>query len=371
MGAIEKLVMPKWGLSMTEGKVVKWLIEEGASVDAGAELVDIETEKISSAAEAPAPGLLRRRVAQEGEVVPVAGLLGVIADASVPDSDVEAFVQDFLANFVPEEVVEGAEGLATETVELGGRKIRYLKKGEEGEPAILIHGFGGDLNNWLFNHDALAEERAVYALDLPGHGESSKDVGEGGAGAFAGVLADFMDALGIAKAHLIGHSMGGAVALELALADPSRARSITLIASAGLGPELDAAYIEGFVGAARRKEIKPHLEKLFADPSLVSRQLVDDILKFKRLDGVDAALRTVAGALMTDGVQTTVLRDRLGDLGVPLLVIWGEEDRIIPASQARDLPGAPRVEIFAAGHMVQMEAASEVNGLIKSFLGSL
>lgn len=366
---IQIVTMPKWGLSMKEGKVTGWLVDEGAAVASGAELVDIETEKISSAAEAPAGGVLRRRIAAEGDVLPVSGLLGIIADASVPDAEIDAFVADFQANFVPPEDDDEDSGPATESVEIDGASIRYLVKGEGAQNVLLIHGFGGDLNNWLFNHDALAETRTVYALDLPGHGGSAKAVADGSLAALAGAVHKFMDALGIEQAHLVGHSLGGAVALAFALGHAGRVASLTLICSAGLGPEINTEYIQGFIGAGRRKEIKPWLEQLFADPSLVSRQLVDDILKFKRLDGVEDALRTIADGFIADGTQSVVLADRLGEAGVPVLVVWGAEDRIIPPAHADGLPEGVTVEIIAgSGHMVQMEAAGAVNGLIEGFL---
>ena len=365
---IQKLTMPKWGLSMREGKVGDWLVEEGTEVQPGIEVVEIETEKIASALEAPQAGILRRKVAKPGQVVPVAGLVAVIADASVPDSEIDAFIADFQATFVPEEAGEEIAGPKPEMEEVYGQTVRYLRRGEGGEPAILIHGFGGDLNNWLFNHESLSANRAVYALDLPGHGGSSKNVGDGILVEFAQALSGFMDAVTAPKAHLAGHSMGGAIALQFALAHPDRTLSLVLIASGGLGPEIDGDYINGFLKAERRKDIKPHLEKLFANPSLVSRQLVDDILKYKRLDGVDLALRTIAAQFCPGGRQAGVFRDRLGELSVPILVIWGGEDRVIPVSQAQGLPGNVRTEIIAgSGHMVQMEASAKVNRLISSF----
>ena len=81
---VTKIGMPKWGLSMTEGTVVEWLVEEGTELGSGDEVVEVESEKINNAVESPAPGTLRRQVAKEGEVIPVGGLLGVIADASFP-----------------------------------------------------------------------------------------------------------------------------------------------------------------------------------------------------------------------------------------------------------------------------------------------
>jgi len=302
--------------------------------------------------------------------VPVAGLLSVIAEGSVSDAEIDAFVADFQANFVPEDAEAEFAGPTADTVEIEGHTVRYLKRGDGGEAAILIHGFGGDLDNWLFNHETLAASRSVYALDLPGHGGSSKQISAGTAGDFAKVLVRFLEAVGLPRAHLVGHSFGGAIALEVALAQPDRVASVGLIASAALGPEIDGDYIEGFITAAQRRRIKPHLEKLFADPALVSRQLVDAILKYKRLDGVDAALRTVADAFCPGGKQSVVLRDRLGELSMPVLVLWGEKDRILPASHAQGLPDSIQTRIIpGSGHMVQMEAASEVNDAVGALWG--
>ena len=94
--------------------------------------------------------------------------------------------------------------------------------GEGGTPLIFIPGFAGDINIFVFNQEALSSDRAVYALDMPGHGRSAKDVGEGDLDFFAGVVAGFLDEMGIEKAHLAGHSIGGAIAGTFALAHPER-----------------------------------------------------------------------------------------------------------------------------------------------------
>jgi pyruvate dehydrogenase E2 component (dihydrolipoamide acetyltransferase) len=363
-----KLGMPKWGLSMTEGTVVQWLVEEGTELKNGDEVIEVESEKINNAVEAPTPGVLRRQVAKEGDVLPVGGLLGVIADASVPDEEIDAYVEEFQATFVPEE--EEAGGPEPETVEVGGRQIQYLKIGEaEGPPLLLLHGFGGDINIWVFNQEALATERAVYAIDLPGHGGSTKDVGEGDLASFVDVVAGFMDAMGIEKAHIFGHSMGGAVAGSLAISHPERVQSVALIASAGLGEEINGDYIEGFIAANRRKEMKNILGLLFADPNLVNRQLVNDVIRFKRLDGVDEALRKTADKLFPGGKQVDV--PDLSRVEVPMLVVWGREDKVVPVSHSENVPEKARVEALDdTGHMPQMEAAGIVNRLLGKFLDS-
>lgn len=368
MSKIEKLGMPKWGLSMTEGRLLDWLVEEGAELHVGDEVAEVETEKINGAVEAPAAGILRRRVAAVGEVIPVGGLLGVIAEARVSDQEIDAFVVEFQAGFVPADADEEA-GPAVETVALDGRTLRFLRQGEGGDPVVLLHGFGGDLNNWLFAAPALAAERIVYALDLPGHGGSSKDVGAGDLAALTGAVRRFLDAEGLERVHLIGHSLGGLVAARVALDAPERVASLTLVAGMGLGREISREYIEGFIAAASRRELKPALELLFADRSLVTRQMVDDVMKYKRIDGVGDALRAVAGQMLDEAGQRVAIGDRLGELAVPLLVVWGSEDRIIPVEHAQHVPEGAQVHVFdGQGHSPHMESAGDFNRLCEEFL---
>ena len=371
MSSVHALTMPKWGLSMTEGEVGRWLVGAGAEVGRGTELVEIETEKIAGVLEAPTPWVLRRTVARESDMVPVGGLLGILADAGIPDSEIDAFIVSFQAHFVPEVESETSRS-RSETIMVDGLALRYRRLGSGAEQAVLIHGFGGDLNTWLFNHEELAAGRTVYALDLPGHGGSSKQVRSGALADLSQVLGGFLDGAGLTKAHLVGHSMGGALALEFALAHPERVPSICLIASGGLGSEIDGDYIDGFITATRRKEMQRQIEKVFANPQLISRQLVEDVLKYKRLDGVEAALRTIAAQFCPGGQQAIVRRHQLGSLTMPVLVIWGAGDRIIPQTHAAGLPDSVRREILTgSGHMVQMEEASKVNKLIRSFWDSV
>ncbi len=371
MAAITAVTMPKFGLTMTEGKVASWAKVEGATVAVGEEIADIETSKITSAYESPAAGILRRHVAREQEELPVGALIAVVASPEVPDSDIDTFIEQFRAEFSARPPEAQAASVEPQTVSVGGRPIRYLETGaaHEERPIILIHGFGGDLNNWLFVQPTLSERHRVIALDLPGHGGSSKDVGAGDLGTLAQVVFGFLQALDVPKAHLVGHSLGGAVALRTALDHSAHAASLTLICPAGLGEEIDAAFTGDFITASRRKQLEPVLAKLFVDPSLVSRDMIEDLLRFKRLDGAREALTAIRAANF-DGQQREVLRGRLGELGdIPVQVIWGAEDRIIPARQVEGLPGVVRTHVLAkTGHMPHVERASEVSQLLLDFV---
>ena len=145
-----------------------------------------------------------------------------------------------------------------------------------------------------------------------------------------------------------------------------------LIAPVGFGSEINAGYIDGFIAARTRRELKPVLQLLFADSDLVTRQLVDEVLRYKRLDGVEDALRLLQEGLFADGRQQRVIAAELDRLEIPILVIWGARDQVIPSGQAEEAPEGARVEILPeAGHSPHMEAAGEVNRLLEGFLAGV
>ncbi len=362
---ITPILMPKWGLSMKEGTLAAWHVEEGTSIAPGDEIMDVETDKIANVVEAADGGLLRRRVGVEGEVYPVRALLGVLAPERVSDGEIDDYVAGFEMPVADEDEEEEP---AYAFAELSAGRIRYAERPGEGTPIVLIHGFGGDLDNWLFNIDALAAAAPVYALDLPGHGQSSKAASAPDLDLMVRTVSEFMDHVGARNAHLVGHSMGGLIAGSLAAKDPDRAASVCLICSAGLGDEVNNGYIDGFIQANSRKELKPAVQHLFADKSLVSRSLVNDLLKYKRLDGVGAFLGSLRDKLFAGGAQSAGVADGLAGLGKPVMVIWGAEDEVIPAAHAGAIDGVEPHVLEGAGHMVMMEKASEVNELIKRLL---
>src|SRR5205823_6317477 len=205
---------------------------------------------------------------------------------------------------------------------------------------------------------------------LPGHGESDLTMPGTTVEALAGFVVAFLDRLGIGRAHLAGHSLGAAVAAQLALDHPERMAGLVLIAPAGLGPEINMEYIDGSVAAAGKKDLKAVLGLLFADESLVTRPLVDGVLRYKRLDGVTELLGSLSAGLFPEGRQAAQPVRRLDARTLPVTVIWGGDDRVIPAAHADAAPeGATVVVLEKAGHMVQMERAAEVNELLLAQLG--
>ena len=171
---------------------MRWLVAEGDEIAVGNEIVEIETEKIASALEATDGGLLRRLVAEEGDLLPVKALLGVLVEGEVSDEEIDAFVAGFV---VPEDEDEDEEeeGIAYQYAETAAGRLRYTVQGEGAETVLLVHGFGGDLDNWLFNLDALAAESTVVALDLPGHGPSPAPIPDPSVPGLATAVLDFMD----------------------------------------------------------------------------------------------------------------------------------------------------------------------------------
>lgn len=371
-GAITPVTMPKFGLAMTEGKLADWLIQVGETVSAGQELADIETSKITNGYESPVSGVLRRQVVAAGETLPVGALLGVVADASVADDAIDAFIAEFQANNASADTEASAADAEPSVVAVDGLDIRVKDVGAaEGSqlPVLLIHGFGGDLTSWMLNQSALSHDRRVIAFDLPGHGESSKSVGEGKPSSFAGTVAKLLETLDADKVHVIGHSLGGAISLELARLAPEKVASLSLIAPAGLGPDVNMTFINGFISEDRRKTLEPILQLLVHDKSLISRRMIENIIRFKRLDGATGALRTIADACFPDGKQADNLRATLENYPGPVQVIWGENDEILSSAPARSLPDKVAVSVLSeTGHMPQMEKVSDVNKAISAFL---
>ena len=177
-----------------------------------------------------------------------------------------------------------------------------------------------------------------------------------------------MDTQGIARAHVAGHSLGGAVALELALSDGERVASVILLSPAGIGGEVDPTFIADFISADRRKSAKAVLARLVHDADLVSRDMIELFLRYKRTEGVTEALKRIAGQVF--GEDHAIRYDnRLEQIAAPILCLWGTDDNIVPPSHADALQDFVELHVLdGASHLVHMERASAVNALITAFL---
>lgn len=363
--AIHAITMPKWGMAMEEGTVTTWHRKIGSPISPGDEVVDAESTKAAAGIESAVAGILRRIVARPGDVVPVGGLVGVIAAPDVPEDMIDQFVAAFAR---PETLRDAVAAPDSERLLVRGRRLNVLRTGEGSTSVLLIHGFGGDLSSWQFNQPALAElPCSTIAFDLPGHGLSDPDVGSGSLADLVQVARDLIHQLALERPHLVGHSLGGAVAAALAIANPARFASISLIASAGLGPEIDSSYISGFLAAKRRNDLRPVIARLFADERLVTRAMLEDLVRMKRIDGIEPALARIAESCFPSGKQAGwALRAALASLPIPVQVIWGAQDRIIPAQHAAGFAHATIIE--DAGHMVHIEKPAAVNQLLRSMV---
>ena len=256
-----------------------------------------------------------------------------------------------------------------------GARIRYIDAGR-GAPVLLLHGLGASLYAWRKNIAAVAAAGfRVIAFDNRGFGLSDKPPAPYDNTAYARLAVALMDSLGLPSAVLIGHSMGGAIAAEVAIEYPQRVRGLVLVGSAGLGarePLLFRVARWPVVGptllAFRGRGLTGRLlRSTYFDPSKVTEADVDQYYAPVALPDYGRALRGVLTQF-----RFTALDGRLDRIAAPTLVLWGEADRWVPIGLGRALAsGITRsafLSVAQAGHSVQEEAPDEVNRLVIRFL---
>ncbi|AWK85494.1 alpha/beta fold hydrolase [Azospirillum thermophilum] len=259
--------------------------------------------------------------------------------------------------------------LSRALTEMEGGPAAYLSAGRGGGlPALLLHGFAGDLLTWQFNLSGLAADRRTIAVDLPGHGASTLDVGDGRIGSFAPWLLRLLDALEIPQVHVVGHSMGGYVGLELARQAPERVLSLSLIASAGLGSWFDVGFLHRLVRLESVEQGRHYAGRLFARPSvLVGR--VGEVLHAQAADPARrAALEAIIEGSFARGPGAPV---DWAALTAPVQLLWGREDHIIPVPPPELRPPDAPFHLFDnAGHLPHTEASSPLTAALRSFMSS-
>jgi pimeloyl-ACP methyl ester carboxylesterase len=272
--------------------------------------------------------------------------------------------------------------IKTET--LHGRPITYAMAGQ-GSVLLLIHGMGGSLENWAEVIEPLAKKHTVIAPDLPGHGSSGPGGGDYSVGALAASLRDLLAALGHERATLVGHSLGGGIAMQFAYQFPEMVERLVLVSSGGLGPEVSPilraaalpgadVFIAATAGAGQRigSAFGRALSTVGLQPNVDMAEVLRGYASLTDPARRAAFLATVRSVIGTGG-QRVDATDRLYLAeAVPVLIVWGARDRIIPAHHGADahrhIPDS-RLEIFEdVGHMPQVEAPLRFVTTVEEFL---
>jgi|TARA_R110002049_G_scaffold89353_4_gene224911 abhydrolase domain-containing protein 6 len=267
--------------------------------------------------------------------------------------------------------------LKEKSVKVGDLAWPYLEGGPaDGEPLVLLHGFGGDKDNWAMYAPEMVGKYRLIAPDLPGFGDNIREAGRDyDMATQASRVRDFLDAMGIEKCHIGGNSMGGFVALRFALDYPERLLSMTLFNNAGVvGTKESELQKEALAGknpleihsaddvkrmmafvAHKPMKVPGQFRKIFYEDFAAHRELLDKIF----------------WNLVEDGT-VRALNDRLGEVKAPTLIIWGRHDQLIDVSCVKVLedgiPNAESVIFEDAGHVPMIEKPKETAARHLEFL---
>lgn len=240
-------------------------------------------------------------------------------------------------------------------------------KGSGATPVVLLHGFGGGVDDWYDIQPDLARDRLVVAYDLPGHGRSLDHPAAGNAGAMAKAILADLDSRGIARAHVVGFSMGGAVACLMALRAGDRVASLTLLAPGGFGPEINGEVLMRFATPDTADDLRAAMNEMAAPGYAFETKYVAALAALRRIEGQPDRLESICGVIARDGRQGEIPRDALATLAMPVTVVWGTADPVLPYNHSRDLPpGFELVTIPGAGHMLPVEARKAVTAAIRA-----
>jgi len=268
-------------------------------------------------------------------------------------------------------------------MKINGINTRYWAAGDAGSVILLVHGLGGFIENWGYNIGPLAQRHRVYAVDLVGFGRSDKNPLTHDLNDLVQFINDFMEAMNIEKASLVGNSLGGGLVLQFAVKYHQKIEKLVLVDNAGMGRSVIADFKFCSLPLLGELLIRPSLKstadlwrKIVCDSSLITPDLVNLSYQLAILPGAKksllSSLRAGINLLGQRGVLVRQLLESLKGIDKPVLIIWGDHDRIIPPSHARiaaeKIPGA-RLEFFdRCGHMPMFEYPEKFNKLVLDFL---
>ena len=300
-----------------------------------------------------------------------AARLACIALAEVPGTGPKGRIQrDDIAAYL--------KGHSAPTPALSGPAIWLPQPGPlnvshrkgHGIPLVLFHGFTADSQSWAPLEKALGIDQSLIRIDLPGHGRSPRRQLRSFTDLARMMVEAFDDATRAHdQVHLLGHSLGGALAIAIADIRPRTVASVTLIAPAGLGPEIDAAALTGITRATRAESLAPWLRRLTATPEGISDDYVRAAMKLRADPVLRAAQADMAEILFPDGVQPFDLRPALGRIECPTAMIWGRHDHILPHRHSLAPAGDFAIHLLsAAGHVPQIECPERVARILARHL---
>jgi 4,5:9,10-diseco-3-hydroxy-5,9,17-trioxoandrosta-1(10),2-diene-4-oate hydrolase len=287
-----------------------------------------------------------------------------------------------------EQSVRTAIEVEERRINVGGLTTRYFRAGNDGLPLVLLHGDSASALDWSWVLPTLGATHRVYAPDFPGFGESAKPSLEYSPEFLRQFLVDFIDALGIERAVLVGNSLGGLVSLRFALSRPEQVAALVLVDSSGLGYSVTPAlsqltlplYGEAAIswcqtplGAKQRSWLRTSL--LFAHPSQVPDVWLAEQERMAQMPGFLQATVSSLRAQVNVFGQRQVLLDSLGQLQMPTLVVWGTDDLVFPKEQAQDAVSRLQQGYLAfipdCGHLPHIERPELFSAELSKFLNEV
>ncbi|MCY0096219.1 alpha/beta fold hydrolase [Hoeflea ulvae] len=245
---------------------------------------------------------------------------------------------------------------------------------EVGTPLVLLHGFGGDHSAWDAVKALMPETTRIIAVDLPGHGGSLDAEGRGGAGRMAKAILAGLDAAGVGRFHLAGHSMGGAVSALMAMRAPDRVASLTLVAPGGIAREINAGLLARYAKATSEAEIRACLKEMSAPGFVATDAVVEHFVAARSKPGQLEALNETYLAMFPDGPgkgQGVLPGEALAALGMPVAVIWGTGDTVLPCPKPPALPANFAYSVLPGlGHMLPEEAPDAIVRVLEQALAT-
>jgi pimeloyl-ACP methyl ester carboxylesterase len=267
-------------------------------------------------------------------------------------------------------------------VTVDGAEINYVDIGSgPAEPVVFVHGLGGQWQNWLENIPRAAQERRVIALDLPGFGLSPMPSQEITIPRYARWVDALCEQLGLGQVELVGNSMGGYISAEVAIQFPARVDRLLLVSAAGITsadlaqrPILTLGRIATAVatwGTARHRQIASRPVSRHLSLALVARH--PSLLKADLT--YEAFFKGTGKPAFEDALRANLdydFRDRLPEIRRPTLIVWGEQDSIIPVRDAHEferlIPDSRKVVMKETGHIAMAERPATFNDLMMDFL---